>query len=122
VARARTKAQRLRQVEAWLREHFRTPWPVVVEYCDDWPGREPDDFGETTREGRTIVIRVLRRMPLIYAIEMLCHEWAHAVDWRPEMLDAHRQHHAEEWGVTYAKIYTAFYDDGGVEESKEYPW
>jgi hypothetical protein len=114
-------------VERWLRDHFATPYPVAVLYVPRQSKHlRPGDHREiveaiTYRRGNRIEIAISLAIPWGHAIHALLHEWAHAVDWRPERLDKEREAHPDEWGIAYARIYREFYDNKGWEASELYP-
>lgn len=107
---ARTKRDKLTLFEAWLRENFQTPYPVVVQYRKLEGRGESKVWGDTYRDGRKLFITVDPRMTLGDSIAILIHEWAHAVVWRHETVERNRVHHDDEWGLAYAKIYSAWHD------------
>ncbi len=54
------------------------------------------------------------------AIETLLHEWAHALVWTYREVD--RVEHRDEWGLAYARIYSAYHDEHGCIDSRTYKW
>lgn len=116
----RRKADRLKQVAAWLRDTFPTPFPVYVRMVDR--RQLPEQFGDTLRRGRRIRIRILGNLPWHTAVETLLHEWAHAVCWTFEHVESWKPDHDDHWAVTYGRIYRHFYDLGGAEASRTWPW
>jgi hypothetical protein len=120
--KARSKPERARQVEQWLRDHFPTPYPVdVIHRFDDWRDDEGDRiFGDSELVDGRIRIRLNLRAWLEFVIETLIHEWSHAVDWRTPRLEEHREEHPDEWGLSYARVYREFYDNRGWEDSRLY--
>lgn len=115
--------QRVAQVEAWLREHFPTPYPVIVRWSPRIAG---DCFGDCYWSSPNVVVRLSGRRcrERAIAIETLLHEWAHAIVMPNERL--HRQlkrcgalqEHPDEFWIAYGRIYRLYYDLGGCEESQ----
>lgn len=126
VAMARmTNRLRIQQIAEWLRERFPTPLPVDVIFRKfKGPWHEISE-AETRRVGRRIEIALDPRSTIYYLIHALIHEWAHAVDWRHGRIEQLQDRgeaplHGETWGVTYAQIYRAFFDEKGWRESKDF--
>lgn len=120
-----TIKERAAQVERWLREHFPTPYPVVVR----WAARIADDaYGECYWDSSisSIVIRLSRRRcrDRDLANSTLMHEWAHAVvmpnDRLYRSLDRRGavQEHPDEFWLARGRIYRLFHDLDGHEESR----
>jgi hypothetical protein len=81
-------------------------------------------YGLCSQHGRHFVISLsLRRCRTVTeACETLLHEWAHACSTRHDKIERLRRDHDIHFDVTYGKIYRHFTDDGGREESGNYPW
>lgn len=116
MARARTKRGRLRQVEHWLQARFPPPRTTRVQVCRIADG----SYGDITRHGSDLVIRIDYRLKLGLAFYFLFEEWAHAMTWTLAKLED-APHHSPEWGLAYAQLRTEFMDNGGCEESYDYP-
>ena len=114
MAKPRTKKEKLALFEAWLRQNFPTPYPVVYQYRRLEGSGEDRVWGDTCRVGRKLYITVDPRMTLGDSLAILIHEYAHAMVWRHETIERHRVHHDAEWGIAYAKVYSAWHD---VEET-----
>ncbi len=113
MARARSKKLRLHQVHRWLQIQFPTPYPTILKVM-----RLPrGDMGDCTKGGRRFVIRVHEDLLWVSSIEILLHEYAHAMSWPPGKLEVHEPDHSDTWGLAYAKVYRAFQEDGGDQES-----
>ena len=110
-----SKQYRLRQILRYLESKYPTPYPVALHFT-----RIPlrGERGATVRHGRVLRILINLNLDMYHAAETLVHEYAHARDWRHERQDKTRKHHASEWGVSYAELYSDFYDEGGAERSK----
>ena len=86
-----SKRQRLMDQVEHLRVAFQTPYPVRVVVVKPTKGRGDSLIrGLTYRAGKTIVIALNDRFPLWSMRDTLNHEWAHAMDWRPESLERMR--------------------------------
>jgi hypothetical protein len=76
-----------------LQKAFQTPWPVVVLFVTgkNMPkeGRFPLQ-GITYRKGKRIYIMLNASMPAWSIHQTLNHEWAHAMDWRPDAIEVQR--------------------------------
>lgn len=131
----RTRAQRVAEVAAWLAVRFPAPYPVRVEWvariAPDRAGRKgltraeiaAGDYAAIWLEsGPRILIQLSRRMvrTVSEAVHALLHEWAHAESTRHWKLEKRRKPggHDAEWGIAFARIYSAFYDEFGWRESR----
>ena len=124
MARAKTRKGRLRQVANWLRREFPTPYSVRLRIeALGPPGKQSGNWGETyrSRSGRSLTLRIDSRIKWQEAIDVLLHEWAHAVTWRQEWVENRRPLHDDEWALQFGKIYRAFHDEGGDVRSRGYP-
>jgi hypothetical protein len=104
-----------RRVLAHLRKVCPAAKPVVIR--TSWL---PDStLGECIRRPERFVIRLNDEMGEQMAIEVLCHEWAHALAWNfsldrlatlastdPDAFEA--EAHDEAWGCAYSRVYRAF--------------
>ena len=76
-----------------LGKAFPTPYPVSVLFVPKL-AEDPDPTwrvrGVTRRQGRRIWIILDRRFPRWAMHDTLNHEWAHALDWRPESVERMR--------------------------------
>jgi hypothetical protein len=115
------KRERLHQIHRWLQDQFPAPYKTELKVVQIGPsGRPPSPQGDCARVGRKMLIRVDRRLPWAVAIDTLIHEYAHGYVWEAPSIEDTREHHGSEWGVAYAKIYQAFYDNEGWQESREF--
>jgi len=104
-----------RTVLAGLRQRCPAAMPVVVR--TSWL---PDTLlGQCTRRPRRFVVLLNNQMAEEQAVEVLCHEWAHALAWNysldrmaqsPDLDPAEfdRASHDEAWGCAYAKVWRAY--------------
>jgi len=121
-----TKRQRTLQVTEWLRQRFPTPLPVYIVFREPTNGPWWDQSeAETKRFGRRLRITLDPRCTIYYLLHALLHEWAHAVDWRHGDIERLQDRgeapmHSDTWGVTYGRIYRAFFDEQGCQESKDF--
>ncbi len=90
----RTRRARLLQVEAWLRLHFPLDRDVAVRV-----EKVKGGFGDCTVLDGKFRIRINKEATWYHAIDLLLHEWAHALAWEDEATE-----HGPEWGVAFAKI------------------
>lgn len=123
---ARTRRGRLRQIANWLRDEFPTPYPVDLKFTkvrDRVDAEGESCTGETYRRGRRVVIELDSRLRWMPAIEVLLHEWAHAMVYRHHHVERLRDDapHDEEWAIAYGKVYRAFHDRDGWRDSRKYP-
>ena len=100
-----------------LREHCPTAKPVVVRAgC-----LEDGTVGECARRSRRFVIRLNEHLDEDAAVEVLLHEWAHALAWNytldrmaqsPDLEPAEfdRTSHDEAWGCAYSRVWRAYLD------------
>jgi uncharacterized protein YjaZ len=117
VPRARKKKDRLRQIYNWLVHTYPTPFPTELRYA-----KIDGDNGESCKVGNKIRITLHSSLPLHHAIEILIHEYCHCVSWSYPTMEKHTPTHSDEWGLWVARIYRAFYDEDGDEESRKHGW
>ena len=100
-------------------DHFRgfCPTPKAVVVRSSWL---PDGtLGECVRRSQRFVIRLSDTLDENMAIEVLCHEWAHALAWNyaleavggqpnpdPEQFEA--EAHGEAWGCAYSRVWREY--------------
>jgi len=110
---------RLRQVEKWLRQEFPTPFPTSVRVQKK--NKQFTYLGFTYRQGNKIFILIWSGLAWHSAVETLLHEWAHAQIVTFDHVEAsYKTEHDENWAIHYGKIYRAFFDDGGWQESRHF--
>ena len=88
--------------------------PVVVR--TSWL---PDDtLGQCFRRAERFVIRLNDELDEQMAVEVLCHEWAHALAWNfsldrlaalgtADVDEFDAEAHGEAWGCAYSRVYRA---------------
>jgi hypothetical protein len=106
-----------RRILAHLRGACPAAQPVVVR--TSW--LPAGTLGECVRRPRKFVIRLSDELDEQLAIEVLCHEWAHALAWNftldrlskmPGMTEEDFQaaSHDEAWGCAYSRVWRAYLD------------
>jgi hypothetical protein len=72
--------------------------------------------GACWRQGKQFHVHVCSKIDEQRAIDVLLHEWAHALAWN-NLLDAaktdeefNKHAHGPEWGVAYSKVYAVYED------------
>ena len=125
MVRAPTMIARVDQVYRWLSDKYACEYPVRLRWYKKFPGPDlwdADTFLPDSRSG--FVIRMNRST--LYnrwiANNTLLHEWAHCLSWDILNVRPLAKHHDRRWGVAYAKLYSAFVDEGGSVVSQEYRW
>lgn len=124
------KRDRLHQIHNWLKAEFplgRATSLLRVEIIkDEEPnarGKREHLDGRCYKTGRAeFLIQVSPKLKWSWAIETLLHEYAHAMTWPAAHREGYADEHPDEWGLAYARLYRAFTDDGGMIESRHYPW
>lgn len=104
-----------KRVLGHLRVHLPAAQPVVVR--TSWLADET--LGECVRRPKKFVIRLNDELTEHLAIEVLCHEWAHALAWNyaieslakqpevtPEQFEA--EAHGEAWGCAYSRVWRTY--------------
>jgi hypothetical protein len=104
-----------RQILAHLRGACPAAQPVVVR--TSW--LPAGTLGTCVRRPRKFVIRLSDELAEQLAIEVLCHEWAHALAWNfaleavgsqpdvsPEQFEA--EAHGEAWGCAYSRVWREY--------------
>ncbi len=113
---------RARQILAWLVAVYPVAYPVTLRFVKSGTGYE-DGFGaDCQRVGRRFVIRVTPGMPWYDTIEMVMHEYAHAMTWPHSRVEHHAPDHSDEWALAFGRLYRHFHDEDGNIESRDYPW
>lgn len=112
---AEKRYKRFQQVVAGLRRFCPAAFPVIIR-----TGRlAPNIEGTCTRRRKRFVIKVADRLDEKTGIEVLLHEWGHALAWNhrldavakappkdPNVLE--RISHGPEWGVAYSTVWRVF--------------
>jgi hypothetical protein len=83
----------------YFRENLSPPSPVTVRRVRLRPGL--DGWCACGRRGFTI--KIDRRLPEYFAIEVLIHEFAHVLSWGKD-----KNPHGVEWGKAYSLVYRKF--------------
>jgi len=96
-----------------------------VRVVDLFDSEDEDRWGDCELVKKRFEIRleaeVLVEDTPYHAVQILFHEWAHALSWGTPT----KQDHPDEWGIWYARIYRAYMDEGGYEQSvrlSAHPW
>jgi len=104
-----------RSLAAYLRGCCPTAKPVVVRTgC-----LEDGTVGECARRPERFVIRLSEHLDEAMSIEVLCHEWAHAMAWNYNLDKLARTPgldpagfqiaaHDEAWGCAYSRVWRAY--------------
>jgi len=118
MAKAPNKLARVRQVYHWMVDQYPTPWPTVLR-LSPFEGKLKGLNGFCFKDGKRLVVMVNPKISLSYMLDVLAHEYAHAMTWR---LDGSLPDHNAYWGVALADIECGYNDTGGDKESRDYPW
>jgi hypothetical protein len=93
-----------------LKTHAPPAYPISVRRLPLADGHE----GFCYKHGKKFHIQISKTVPENRAIDILLHEWAHAVAWNT-MLDAaktddewNKLAHDASWGVAYSKVYQIY--------------
>jgi hypothetical protein len=105
--------ERVRQVFRYLAAHW--PAPIPVRLFIRRLALRHQNVAQLTAsaDGRTLILEIDARACFFHAVDVLMHEYAHAVTWRVRGSD-----HGAAWAGTFAAMVTAFEDGGADEESK----
>ena len=107
------------RVIEFLRKVVPPAFPVVVQVKRVPSGTE----GDCTRAGQCFRIRINNQLPEAAAIDVLLHEWAHALAWNYQLDKLSRSQsksseqefdllaHGSEWGCAYSRVYLAFINE-----------
>ena len=118
VPRARRKDDRINQVYRWLVDFCPTPYPTKLRL---FRGTERmGGHGYVEHGARHLTIYIDTREPMYACLDTLLHEMAHAVAWKHQSVEKYYATHSDEWGISYAKIYRAYFEGGGREESAQF--
>jgi len=91
-----------------LREKMPPNLPVVVRRI-----KSQSKEGYCMKKDKKFHIRISVDLPESKAIDVLLHEWAHALVWTEKydhltMEQFKQQMHGREWGLAYSKVYQLF--------------
>ena len=101
----------VRRLFIMLTGMFPTIHPCLLEITKKMPKDEWGDTGVCKRGGeKRLVIRVSSLLSREAALLILLHEYAHAMEWRPDHQHGFVAHNAE-WGVALAQIWTWYTPD-----------
>lgn len=103
-----------RRVLAHLRIACPAAKPVVIR--TSW--LPEGTLGECVRRPERFVVRLSDELDEQMAVEVLCHEWAHALAWNfsldrlaalgtADMDEFDAEAHSEAWGCAYSRVYRA---------------
>jgi hypothetical protein len=113
VARARRKADRLRQILNWLKQEYPCAKPVRLIMQPRITGEQKKHFGWVDYyDDDSLVISLVKTYPLDVLIESLIHEYAHC-----RQYPKGSGHNSRIWKDNYGRMYEHFYDREGCEES-----
>ena len=92
--------QYYRQVVRMLKEKCPADMPVIVRRM-----KVPKDrYGDCSKKEDCYVIRICREISEQQAIDILIHEWAHAISWDK----CSSENHCNQWGKAYSRVYRIF--------------
>ena len=92
--------QDYRQVLRLLKQKCPADKPVRVRRV-----KVPKDrFGDCDQYKDYYLIRICRKLKEKQAIDILLHEYAHAISWDK----SHSDDHCNEWGKAYSKVYRLY--------------
>jgi hypothetical protein len=131
--RCRKENESTRSAVTHVRTHDRQYFRRVVEHLKQLlpPNRPvfvltgrhlPRKDGDCSIVGRKFRIRISRELGLSQAVDVLLHEWAHALSWdacvgktansrKVSDYEFERLAHGPKWGVAYSKVYLCFLYD-----------
>lgn len=114
----RSTRDRVRQVLNWLRAEYPTRYPVVLTFRRLAEGEKG---GECDLRRRRFHIAITPGLGWYESIELLFHEYAHALTWHysaaPDQPD-----HPDEWSLAFGRLYRRFHDENGYMDSRDFPW
>ena len=133
---ARKHRDRVWQCTQWLQVTFPCEYPVTVKwrkYCAGFDGkdkkritkyrREMGIHGWCWRDGKKFTITLSSRKcdKTEVAIEVLVHEWAHAMTAKFAKMERRRlSEHDDEFFLAWGRIYRAWDEGGGSEAADKY--
>ena len=117
---ARRKLDRIRQIHAWMRSRYTTPFPTVLRFVSDRNSDKSSGYVDLCR--RKLRISLLQTCTHHHLIDVLIHEYAHAMTWGYKRVERDKPEHPPEWGIAMATIYEDFYEKSGWKESNECKW
>ena len=97
------------QITKLLRSEMPPPCPVVIRRV-----KMNDNEGFCLKKDQKFHIRINKSLNETKTIDVLLHEWAHALTWKELNLDElsddefRKAIHGPEWGLAYSKVYQLF--------------
>ena len=95
---------------ATIRDHMIAVCPPPERHTIEIVRMAPEDMagnaGTCEKKGRKFRIEICRSLSYRETIDVMTHEVAHMMDWRP--YSAHGEDHGATWGVWYARTYQAY--------------
>ena len=83
----------------FLKNNFNLQYPVQIIRTT----LPKDKDGECGLTNDKFIIKIKKSLPEYYSIDVLIHEYGHALSWEKE-----KDQHGLEWGKAYSKIYRKF--------------
>jgi hypothetical protein len=94
---------RIRQIFAQLQALFPTPLPTLLTLSTKLV-EHIGDCQEVTRGGKQyLLLRLEKGLSLNHSLELLFHEYAHALNWRPEGFEEDEDH-GPHWGLYMSDV------------------
>lgn len=124
---ARNRWGHCHQVLAWIDHVWHIGRPVHLTFPELI---EPDDgvsddpmYGETWREGRTLIIAISTRNNITWreTVQTLIHEATHALQYPPAKAELTRRHHGGEFWVKFGEIWERYDTRAGYKKVIEFP-
>lgn len=92
------------QVARFLKKQIKLEHPVYIRRMKTPKGIEGDcDFKKLSKSKGVFIIRINKSLAVWHAIEVLLHEYGHAVAW-----DRDKDDHGPNWGRAYSLVYRKF--------------
>ena len=82
-----------------MKTYCKTKYPLCVKRCIVPKDRE----GDCDLCKRKFIIRIDKKLPEYFALDVLIHEVAHALSWNKD-----KDEHGLNWGKSYSKVYRIF--------------
>lgn len=125
--------ERTQQITEWLKDHFPLPYPLRIQWVrkiPSAPGSDPTsrktgDYALSFYLDRRCQIALSRRLINFDNLaSVLIHEWAHFRSWKHGRLEDMRpeEKHDDEYWLEHGRIYRGLIDQGGLVESRLYPF
>ena len=101
-----------RSVVNYLKKELSVEYPVYVRRVQMPKNCMGDCYFD--EEQQYFIIRIERKIPYLWAVDVVIHEISHVASWHSKDKDDH----GNQWGIAYSKVYRTLMKYWGYDEQK----